>query len=140
MDSVFDEPSEVHSAGKSGHKEEGENRRKLDAADRNKVVEELKRHTNPMIAQPDEPLSNIINGRIAPDEVNVHDSLAIGQEIATQFIADLPCGFYNQIKKKVVTMEAMKKRVKVGDASIYNMEQLCWSLACYLTKQIYRAV
>jgi len=56
--------------------------------------------------------------------VNVDDSLAIGQEMATQFIADLPCGFHNPIKKKVVTMEAMKKRVKVADATIYNMEQL----------------
>ena len=77
-----------------------------------------------MIAQPDEPLSNIINGRITPDEVNVHDSLAIGQEMATQFIGDLPRGFHNPIKKKVVTMEAMKKRVKVGNASNFNVEQL----------------
>ena len=35
MDSMFHEPSEVHSAQTSGHKEEGENRRKLDAVDRN---------------------------------------------------------------------------------------------------------
>ena len=124
MDGMFDEPSEVNSAQTSGHKEEGENRRKLDAADRKKIVEELKRHTNPMKAQPDEPLSNIINGRIASDEVNVHDSLAIGQEMATQFTADLPGAFHSPIKKKVVTMVTMKKRVKVGDVGIYNMEQL----------------
>ena len=87
-------------------------------------MEELKRYTNPMTAQPYEPQSNIINGRIAPDEVNIHDSLATGEEMATQFISNLPSGFHNPIKTKVVTIEAMKKRVKVGDASTYNVKQL----------------
>ena len=33
MDSMFDEPPEVHSAQTSDQKEEGENQRNLDAAD-----------------------------------------------------------------------------------------------------------
>ena len=69
--------------------------------------------------------------------MNVLDSLAIGQEVASQFIVDFPCGLHNPLKKKEVTIETIKKRVKVGDASIYNMEHLYGGL---LVKQRYPAI
>ena len=90
---------------KGGHKEEGENQRKLDAADRNEIIEELRRNSNPLRMQPEKSLTNIINGRIASDEVNVDKVLDIGHMMAAQFMAALPHGFHNPIKKQVVTME-----------------------------------
>lgn len=36
----------------------------------------------------------------------------------------LPNGFHTPIRNEVVTMETLKKRVKFGDARIYDMETL----------------
>ena len=120
--SAFEEPGEEKEGKTSGHKEESENRRKLDAADRNKNIEELKNHSNPLTADPDERLANIISGRIAPEDVNVDNALAIGSAMSCKFMAHLPSGFHSPIKKEVVTMETMKKKVNIGDASTYDME------------------
>ena len=64
------------------HKEETDNRRKLDALDRNKIIAELKKHTNPITTEPEEQLSHIISGRIASEEVDVDNTIAIGQRAA----------------------------------------------------------
>ena len=123
-DSAFEEPGEEKEGKTSGHKEESENRRKLDAADRNKIIQELKNHSNPLTADPDDRLANIINGRIAPEDVNVDNALAIGSAMLCKFMAHLPSGFHSPINKKVVTMESMKKKVNIEDASTYDMEKL----------------
>ena len=122
MENMFEETADEYV--QTAHKEEGENRKKLDAADRNKIIRELGRYSNPMTMQQEEPLSNIINGRIASDEVNVDNALVIGNKLAARFVTELPCGFYTPIKKEVVTMENMKKRVKIGDTSVYDVEKL----------------
>ena len=108
MDGIYEEPTK-DDAKTSAHKEEGDNRRRLDAADRNKIREELKQHANPVCSEPNERLSNIVNGRLAPEEVNVDDALAIGHGMAQKFICNLPMGFHTPIKRKLVTMERLKK-------------------------------
>ena len=55
--------------------------------------------------QPEKSLTNIINGRIPSDEVNIDKVLDIGHMMAAQFMAALPHGFHNPVKKQVVTME-----------------------------------
>ena len=52
---------------------------------------------------------HIINGRVAPEEVNVDDALAIGQGMAHKFMGNLPKGFHTPIKREVVTMEKLKR-------------------------------
>ena len=67
------------------HKEEGESRKRLDTVDRNKIIEEIKQHTNPLTTDPEDELCNIINGRIANKDVNVDNSLDIGMEMARKY-------------------------------------------------------
>lgn len=54
----------------SKHKEEGERRRKIDAADRTKIAEELHKHLHPLIVESTD-LYNIVNGQIMPAKVNI---------------------------------------------------------------------
>ena len=121
MDSVYGESTKDHTMTKCAHKEEADGKRRLDASDRNKIREELKKHTNPIFAEPGGRLSNIINGRIAPEEANVDNTLATGQAMAYKFMTNLPEGFHMPIEEEVVTMEKLKKRTKVGDVSIYDL-------------------
>jgi len=44
--------------------------------------------------------------------------------MAAQFLSHLPDNFYQPLKKEVVTMEVMKKCVKVGRDKVYDMEKL----------------
>ena len=87
-------------------------------------MNEIQQHSNPLFTQPEEPLHNIVNGRVAAAEVNVDQSLAIGEKMAAEYMATLPEGFYEPLKKRIVTMEAIKKKVKVGDTNVYDMEKL----------------
>ena len=52
------------------HKEESGHHRLLDATDQAKISDELSKHVNSLVTH-DIPLCNIINGRIAPVEVNI---------------------------------------------------------------------
>ena len=65
-----------------------------------------------------------MNGKAAPHEVNVDNTLAIGEQMLQKFRADLPDTFHRPIKKEVVTMEWLKKEVQVGTTNIYDMEKL----------------
>ena len=125
---LMDSWGEKHEAGESvihtaPHKEEGGHRRLLYATDQAKISDELSKHVNALVTH-HIPLCNIINGRIAPVEVNVDTSYDIGQQMAAQFISSLPHGFYKPISKRVVTMETMKKGVKIGNSHTYDMEKL----------------
>ena len=83
------------------------------------------------------PLCNIINGRTASVEVKDDTSYDIGQQMAAQFISSLLHGFYKPISKVFVTMETMKKGVKVRSSHTYAMEKLyvCWW--CHNTRDIH---
>jgi hypothetical protein len=105
------------------HKEEGTLRRKLDTDDRNLIMEEFQKHAHPLIDRsPD--LINIVNRKVADHSINVANAVTIGEKMARDFSKSLPDGFHNPITGKVQTMEAMKKGVKVGEKTIYDMEAL----------------
>ena len=93
------------------HKEEGKKRRELDADDKRRILLELSN-----VSHPHETLSphlyNIANGGIAPPEaeVNVSESVAIGQRMVGEFQASLPTGFHATISCPIKTMEHLKKR------------------------------
>ena len=56
------------------HKDEGENRRKLDRQDREKIKDELRKYYNPLLV--DSPkLYNIVSGQCASEDVNVQNAL-----------------------------------------------------------------
>ena len=69
-------------------------------------------------------MTNIVNGRVAPEKVNVDDALQIGQKMSAEFLSGLPKGFYKPIKKRVITMESAKKSVKVGSGNAYDAEKI----------------
>ena len=59
-----------------------------------------------------------------PDTVNVQNALAIGSEQSRQLSASLSGEFHKTIKKKVKTMELLKKAVTVKGKAIYDIETL----------------
>ena len=106
---LMDTWSHLYEAGESvihtaPHKAEGAHRRQLNATNQSKIADELSKHVIPLVTL-DTPLCNIINGRIAPDEVNVDKSYDIEQQMAAQFISSLPHGFYKPIREGVVTTD-----------------------------------
>ena len=114
---------EVNGEEKNKHKDEGERRRRLDAADRKKIAVELEKYSHPLNDQ--QPgVYNICNGQVAPDTVNVQNALAIGSEQSRQFSASLSSEFHETIKKKVKTMELLKKAVTVKGKAIYDVVTL----------------
>lgn len=93
------------------HKKEGENRRKLDSIDRNKLKKKLALHFHPLHQNDESEIFIIVNGCTADDEVNVHEAVATGDEMARTFTNGLPAGFYKTLHRRVVTMETTKKKV-----------------------------
>ena len=61
---------------------------------------------------------------MAPDTVNVQNALAIGGEQSRQFSGLLSSEFHKTIKKKVKTMELLKKAVTVKGKAIYDVVTL----------------
>ena len=111
---------EVYGEEKNKHKEEGEERRRLDEADRKKIGVELEKCSHPLNDQ--QPgVYNICNGQVAPDTVNVQNALAIGSEQSRQFSASLSSEFHKTTKKKVKTMELLKQAVTVKGKAIYDI-------------------
>ena len=82
------------------------------------------KHTHPLMTAHDSLLINIVNGRVAPKEVNVDNALEIEQSMAARFTKGIPLRFYAPIKKQVISMEVVKKKVKIGNVDIYDMEKL----------------
>ena len=93
------------------HKEEGFIRRKLDAADRNLILHELKKHINPLV-DPSLELINIVNRKVADDSINVADTVNIGEEMTRNFVNSLPEGFHKALSEEIKTMETMKRGKK----------------------------
>ncbi|MEE8115221.1 MAG: hypothetical protein V3T23_12820, partial [Nitrososphaerales archaeon] len=107
------------------HKEEGKKRRELDADDRRRILLELSNVSHPL-ENHSPHLYNIANGRIAPREaeVNVEDSVVIGQKMVAEFHASLPGGFHATISCPIKTMEHLQKGVKIGDKTIFDLETI----------------
>ena len=105
------------------HKEEGERRRKMDETVRNKIAEELEKHSHPLNVKSTD-LYNIVNGQVAPTKVNVQDALHIGSTQSEKFTALLPGAFHGKIERKVKTMQEMKKVVIVNGKPIFDIDIL----------------
>jgi hypothetical protein len=108
---------------KNKHKQEGEGRRRLDEADRRKIEVKLEKYSHPLNDQ--QPgVYNICNGQVASDTVNVQNALAIGGKQRINFSTSLSSEFHRTIKKKVKTMQSLKKAVTVKGKAIYDGETL----------------
>ena len=105
--------SEQEEKVKTIHKEESKTRLKTDSKDRNSLRQALAGCIDPL--QPDThqggKLVNICTGRIAEDDVNVWNAVAIGRTQMEQFESSWPAGFYDTLSKQVVTLAARKKRL-----------------------------
>ena len=104
------------------HKEEGSKRRELDRDDRLRILTVLRKHSHPL-THPSDSLYNIVNGQVVSEtEVNVQDSVAIGQDMRTSFALSLPGGFHHPIKKTVKTMQVLKRGVKIKGKTVCDLE------------------
>ena len=103
--------------------EEGGKRRILDKVDRNRVYEELKKHSHPLKLT-SSSLYNIINGKVANASVNVQETRKMGESMLFDFRSSLPGGFHAPLKRKVKTMESIKCGVTIGDTMLYDTAAL----------------
>lgn len=56
--------------------------------------------------------------------MNVAESINIGEKMSAEFRASLPTGFHSTISSPIKTMEHIKKGVKMGDKTIFNLETI----------------
>ena len=90
----------------------------LDADDRALVDKEVTMHPHPLEDKRSH-LYNPVTGQIAPEYVNVADSLLIGQRVAECYNASLPGGFYAPISCPIKTMgDTMKSKRNPDKPSI----------------------
>ena len=78
-------------------------RRTLDSHDRDLIFAKVGTYPH---------LYNPVTGQIASPEVNVADSIEIGEKMEREFVASLPDGFYNAISSSIKTMFALKGQAK----------------------------
>ena len=99
------------------HKEEMPGRIASDAKDRGNIQQKLEMCIDPLNSDyhPD-GIANSVTGRIAPDVINVDNSVAMGKEQMMQFETGWPKTFYEPLSNKVVTMSVTNKRIKLGSA------------------------
>ena len=103
------------------HKEEMPGRIVSDAKARGNSQQKLEMCIDPLNSDnhPD-GIVNIVTGRIAPDAVNVDNSVDMGKERKKQFETGWPNTFYEPLSNKVVTMSVTKKRIKLGSAGCFD--------------------
>lgn len=105
----------------TSHKEEKPSRITSDAKDRDKIRDKLLSCIDPLDPT-DHPASliNVVTGRIAPETVNAHDAVDIGNGQLVSFEKSWPSGFNASLSKLVVTMAVKRKAVKVGNKNLYD--------------------
>ena len=81
-------------------KQEREKRRILDTDDRNRVYEELKKHSHPLKFT-SSSLYSIINGKVVNASVNVQEAPKMGESMLLNFRSLLPGGFHAPVKSKM---------------------------------------
>ncbi|KAG1662802.1 hypothetical protein GQR58_020746 [Nymphon striatum] len=112
------------SSPQTKHKEEGVEWQKLDLDDREKISLELAKHSHSMTVH-SKILYNIVNGQVAPADVNVEECVVIGQTMAATSLQNtLPTGFHGKISNKVKTMEQLKRGIKVGGKTIFDLQAI----------------
>lgn len=113
--------NENHQVPVTVHKEEMPARKKTDAADREKLRERLITCIDPL--NPDDhpdQLVNIVTGKLAPAAVNADTAAKIGLQQMKDYEDHWPSSFHKPLSKKVVTMSASRKHVKVGQEDVYD--------------------
>ena len=87
------------------HKQEGKARQNADKTDREKVIAVVQSNLHPLECN-NSCLINSVTGRIAPEGVNVAESMVIAEKMVENFVSSLPGGFHkfsfgnNERKKK----------------------------------------
>ena len=95
----------------------------LDADDRALVDKEVAKHPNPLEDKRSH-LYNPVTGQIAPEYLNVADSLLIGERMAECYIASLPGGFYAPISCPINTMGDDMKSKRNPDKPAIDLENI----------------
>ena len=86
-------------------------RRALDAHDRDLIAVEVEKYSHPL--EDNRPhLYNPVSGQVAVADINVADSIVIGDKMEREYIASLPNGFFNPFSSPIKTMSILKKRTK----------------------------
>ena len=99
---------------------------KTDVQDRLSLHVTLQECIDPMgpDSHPDGALLNVVTGAVAPQDVNIDRAVTLGQEQMEALESSWPEGFYNTIKRQVVTFSGNRKAVKVGDVTIIDQEAI----------------
>ena len=69
-------------------------------------------------AHPKGSIVNIVSGKLSPAYVNVENAVMIGETMLEDYEKTWPEGFNSTISKKVETMAASCKFVKIGDSHL----------------------
>lgn len=109
------------SSNKTVHKKDSKARIAADKVDREEPRRRLETIINPLDSDshPDNIVS-VVTGQIAPQPVNVDETVDIGTKQLKEFKSKLHEGFYDTINMKVEIMAVMKKSIVVGDTKVYD--------------------
>ncbi len=92
------------------HKEESTSIIKADSDERNAIRDKLETCVDPLDVSQGQNLFNIVTGKISNKNFNVEDAVQIGEAQLQEFESACPTGFYQTIKRKVITMKEGKKQ------------------------------
>ena len=102
---------------KHKEKEERTRRRTINA---DLILCEIDSHDNPPTLPQVYPLQNVVNGRAANKNVYSHNCLKICTKLMKSFTCSLPLGLYASFKTKLVSLEVLKKGVKLGELTAFD--------------------
>ena len=108
------------------HKEEAKARIQADAKDRAGLRRKLDYCIDPKDSKehPESSIVNIVSGELAPASVNVENAVMIGETMLEDYEKTWPEGFNSTISKKVETMAASCKFIKIGDSKVYDLNAI----------------
>jgi len=103
------------------HKEEMKSRTVADKKDKETIRAKLAQSIDPLNpTQHPKNLVNIVTGNIAPEGVNVDNSVQVSSSQMKEFEQSWPENFHGTISKKIVTMATLKKHIKVSDGKVFD--------------------
>ena len=114
------------------HKEESKGRVQSDELDRVGLLKTLQKCIDPF-KKDLKGLVNVYSGFIAISDVNVHDSVKVGEDEQKKFFKNLPEDFHKTISTKITTMKSAMKSFKSGEIEIFNTEVIYFCVMCLLS-------
>ena len=87
------------------HKEESTSRIKADSDDRNAIRDKLETCVDPLDVSQGQHLINSVTRKISNNNVNVENAVQFGEAQLQEFESVCPTGFYQTIRRKVITMK-----------------------------------